>query len=293
MVLEGFSSQGSCSPSAPPRRPLRPRPSRNPSAADSSRSRAMRPPRPPTPPPAPAPAPTPAPGAGAGSCCTPAKGDDTSWGLLVRGGYFGLPNSIADELFVQHPDIAGTSFGAEIRYHGEGGGRGVASIGLAVDYATAKADGIWQADESDTADDRRTARSTCSPSRDRLLEPVPLLVRPPLRRHRHRRRPRHGVLPGRGGTESTPTTGSPSCTSPSGWRSNSARASSSRSRGASSTASPSAAPSRCDSRQVAGRRPLRGVRGCLRHCGGPPSAHDSQAPRLAPGPFGAACSAGA
>ena len=78
------------------------------------------------------------------------KGDDTSWGVLLRGGYFGVPNFIADELFYQHPDIAGSSIGAEIRYHGEDGGRGVASIGLAVDYATAKADGIWQKEESDT-----------------------------------------------------------------------------------------------------------------------------------------------
>ena len=90
---------------------------------------------------APAPAPVPA---------APGKVDDTTWGVLVRGGYFGVPNFIADELFLQHPDVAGTSFGLEIRYHGEGGGRGVSSIGLAVDYATAKADGIWQADESDT-----------------------------------------------------------------------------------------------------------------------------------------------
>ena len=90
---------------------------------------------------APAPAPVPA---------APGKVDDTTWGVLVRGGYFGVPNFIADELFLQHPDVAGMSFGLEIRYHGEGGGRGVSSIGLAVDYATAKADGIWQADESDT-----------------------------------------------------------------------------------------------------------------------------------------------
>ena len=75
--------------------------------------------------------------------------DDTSWGVLLRGGYFGVPNFIADELFLQHPDIAGTSFGAEIRYHGEGGGRGVASIGLGIEYATAKADGQWQENETD------------------------------------------------------------------------------------------------------------------------------------------------
>src|SRR5512140_297992 len=33
--------------------------------------------------------------------------DDTSWGVLLRGGYFGLPNFIADELFNRHPEIAG------------------------------------------------------------------------------------------------------------------------------------------------------------------------------------------
>jgi opacity protein-like surface antigen len=76
--------------------------------------------------------------------------DDTSWGLLVRGGYFGLPNAVADELFVRHPDVKGSSFGAEIRYHGEGGGRGGESIGIAVESATAEADGEWQQKESDS-----------------------------------------------------------------------------------------------------------------------------------------------
>ena len=94
------------------------------------------------PPVAPTPAPAPAPAAAG-------KGDDTSWGLLVRGGYFGLPDFIADELFVQHPDIAGTSIGLEFRYHGDDGGRGVSSIGLSVDYATASAAGDWQESASD------------------------------------------------------------------------------------------------------------------------------------------------
>jgi opacity protein-like surface antigen len=70
--------------------------------------------------------------------------------LLVRGGYFGVPDFIADELFYKHPEVNGMSFGAEIRYHGEDGGRGVGSIGLSVDTASASAEGIWQADESDT-----------------------------------------------------------------------------------------------------------------------------------------------
>jgi len=78
------------------------------------------------------------------------KGDDTSWGVLLRGGYFGLPNVIADELFAQHPDVEGSNCGAEIRYHGNGGGRGIASVGLAFDFARARADGTWQQGASDT-----------------------------------------------------------------------------------------------------------------------------------------------
>jgi len=102
------------------------------------------------PPAAPAPTMTAPPGSPAPAAVPAATGkvDDTSWGVLVRGGYFGVPNFIADELFLQHPDIAGSIYGAEIRYHGEGGGRGTSSIGLAIDSATASADGIWQEDES-------------------------------------------------------------------------------------------------------------------------------------------------
>lgn len=77
------------------------------------------------------------------------KVDDTSWGLLVRGGYFGLPNFIADELFFKHPAISGYSLGAELRYHGKDGGRGVSSIGLAVESATADTEGEWQKNETD------------------------------------------------------------------------------------------------------------------------------------------------
>ena len=76
--------------------------------------------------------------------------DDTAWGVLLRGGYFGLPNAIADKLFLQHPEVSGSSVGAEIRYHGKGGGRGGESIGLAIDSASCSANGVWQEDESDT-----------------------------------------------------------------------------------------------------------------------------------------------
>lgn len=89
------------------------------------------------------PAPAPAPAAETGAP------DDTSWGLLIRGGYFGLPEIVADEVFNKHPKVNGSSYGAEIRYHGEGGGRGVESIGLAIETAKADADGEWQLDEGD------------------------------------------------------------------------------------------------------------------------------------------------
>lgn len=77
------------------------------------------------------------------------QADDTSWGVLARGGYFGLPDVIAETLFRQHPKVSGSTYGGEIRYHGEGGGRGGASIGLAVDACEAEGTGIWQTDESD------------------------------------------------------------------------------------------------------------------------------------------------
>lgn len=74
---------------------------------------------------------------------------ETSWGFLARGGYFGLPDVIADKLFRQHPKVDGYTYGGELRYHGDGGGRGVSSIGLAVDYARTEGDGIWQPDAED------------------------------------------------------------------------------------------------------------------------------------------------
>ena len=85
----------------------------------------------------------------------PAGDDGTRWGLVARGGLFGVPNLVADEFFAQHPDIEGAFAGAEIRYFGDGGGRGVSSIGLAIDHGEGDADGTWQADD----DDRPTVAS--------------------------------------------------------------------------------------------------------------------------------------
>ncbi len=70
-------------------------------------------------------------------------------GILVRAGYFGLPDVLADSLFRMHPKVDGFSYGAEFRYHGAGGPRGVASVGIAVDRASVEADGLWQTDEYD------------------------------------------------------------------------------------------------------------------------------------------------
>jgi opacity protein-like surface antigen len=88
-------------------------------------------------------APAPAPAA------APAPDDGARWGLVARGGLFGVPNLVADEFFAQHPDIEGAFAGAEIRYFGDGGGRGVSSIGLAIDHGEGDADGTWQADDDD------------------------------------------------------------------------------------------------------------------------------------------------
>jgi opacity protein-like surface antigen len=77
-----------------------------------------------------------------------AVADDTSVGLIARAGYFGLPDPIADQLFSQHPEVDGTIYGGEIRLHGGGGGRGVFSVGFAVDYGETSAYGIWQTEES-------------------------------------------------------------------------------------------------------------------------------------------------
>jgi len=73
--------------------------------------------------------------------------DHSSVGLIARVGYFGLPDVIADQLFSQHPEVDGTIYGGELRFH-SGGGRGVFSYGFAVDYGETSAYGIWQTDES-------------------------------------------------------------------------------------------------------------------------------------------------
>jgi hypothetical protein len=74
--------------------------------------------------------------------------DGTSWGFIARGGYFGLPDVIADQLFSQHPEVDGTIYGGEIRLHGAGGGRGLFSVGFGLDYGETSAYGIWQTDSS-------------------------------------------------------------------------------------------------------------------------------------------------
>jgi opacity protein-like surface antigen len=99
-------------------------------------------------PPATAPPPPPPEAAAPAPESAVTKADGTSWGAVARGGYFGLPDVIADQLFSQHPEVDGTIYGGEIRYHGDGGGRGVFSVGFAVDYGETSAYGIWQTDGS-------------------------------------------------------------------------------------------------------------------------------------------------
>jgi len=77
----------------------------------------------------------------------PASG--VTWGLLARGGYYGVPDAVAGEIFYRHPEISGWIAGAELRYFGDGGRNSVSSIGLAFDYGETEADGIWQAERSD------------------------------------------------------------------------------------------------------------------------------------------------
>lgn len=72
-----------------------------------------------------------------------------SWGVVVRGGYYGVPDWLLDLLFERHPDVDGTIFGAELRYYGEGGPSGVLSLGLGFDVGRSDGFGIWQEDAGD------------------------------------------------------------------------------------------------------------------------------------------------
>lgn len=74
---------------------------------------------------------------------------DVSWGIVGRGGWYGVPDAVAGEIFHKHPAISGWTTGAELRYFGDGGRRSVSSVGLAFDYGKAEADGTWQAEKTD------------------------------------------------------------------------------------------------------------------------------------------------
>lgn len=71
------------------------------------------------------------------------------WGLLVRGGYYGVPDWILDQLFEQHPEVDGTIVGGELRYYGDGGPSGAFSIGLGFDVGSADGFGTWQENAGD------------------------------------------------------------------------------------------------------------------------------------------------
>ena len=83
----------------------------------------------------------------AGAAEKPAGG--VTWGVVARGGYYGIPDAVAGEIFYRHPEVSGWIAGAELRYFGNGGARSITSIGLAVDHGYAEADGLWQAEKTD------------------------------------------------------------------------------------------------------------------------------------------------
>lgn len=72
-----------------------------------------------------------------------------SWGFGARYGTFGIPNQILDKYFVKHPSVSGSVFGGEIRYYGDGGPKGVFSLGLSVDSGNLASEGDWQSEEGD------------------------------------------------------------------------------------------------------------------------------------------------
>ena len=88
-------------------------------------------------------------GAAPAAATEKAPAGGTTWGLVARGGYYGIPDAVAGEIFYRHPEVSGWIAGAELRYYGDGGGRGISSLGLAVDHGYAEADGLWQAEKSD------------------------------------------------------------------------------------------------------------------------------------------------
>ena len=174
------SSQDSCSPSAPPQA------SRAPDATPPARCR-----RPGRAPRADAERPgDPAPSLAGARRRDAAAPDDTSWGLLAARRLLRPPGLHRGRALRAAPRRStGSTFGAEIRYHGEGGGRGRHEHrprGRLRHGRGARAPGSGRVGRSLTT---RAARSSMLAGHpDRLLEPLPLLVRPPLRRRRHRRR---------------------------------------------------------------------------------------------------------
>ena len=73
-----------------------------------------------------------------------------SFGIVARGGYYGVPDWLLDLLFDEHPDVDGTIFGGELRYYGDGGPSGAFSIGIGADVGRSDGFGIWREDAGDT-----------------------------------------------------------------------------------------------------------------------------------------------
>ena len=77
-------------------------------------------------------------------------GTGPSWGVSVRGGYYGVPDWILGLLFEEHPSVDGTMIGGELRFYGNGGPSGVFSVGLTLDVGSTDGFGLWQENADDT-----------------------------------------------------------------------------------------------------------------------------------------------
>ena len=71
------------------------------------------------------------------------------WGIMLRGGAYGVPDWLLDQLFKEHPSVDGTMGGVELRYFGSSGHRGAFSVALTVDVGKTEGEGLWQENAGD------------------------------------------------------------------------------------------------------------------------------------------------
>lgn len=71
------------------------------------------------------------------------------WGIGIHGGYFGVPDFILDEVFIEHPSVKGSTFGIEARYYGDKGPDRVFNWLFSLDYGKFSGDGYWRVEEGE------------------------------------------------------------------------------------------------------------------------------------------------